>query len=50
MSTCPSPPMFQKRILKAGARAMPTQSRVARSRSAQEMRTGVAKVPWYMTP
>ena len=49
-STWPSAPMFQKRILKAGASAMPMHSRVDRSRSAQEKRTLVEKVPPHMTP
>ena len=50
MMNCPSPPMFQKRILKAGASAMPTQSSVDRSRSIQLKRVMLAKVPLHMTP
>ena len=46
----PSPPQFQKRILKAGASAMPTQSSVDRSRSIQLKRVMLAKVPLHMTP
>ena len=50
MRIWPSPPQFQKRILKAGARPMPTQSSVTRSRSIQLNRVGLAKVPPHMTP
>ena len=45
MSTCPSPPMFQKRILNAGVTARETQSRIAIScSSTQNLRT-VPKEP-----
>ena len=48
-NTCPSAPMFQKCILNAGARAIPMQSRVTRSRIAQEKRILVIKVPLNIT-
>ena len=47
---CPSPPQFQKRILKAGASAMPTHSKMDRSRSIQLKRVVLAKVPFHITP
>ena len=50
MSTWPSAPIFQKRILKAGASAMPMSSSDARSRIAQEKRMDVENVPPIMTP
>ena len=49
MSTWPSAPMFQNRILKAGASAMAMHSRLDKSRMAQEKRVVFIKVPFHMT-
>jgi len=40
--------VFQKRILKAGASAMPISRREARSRIAHEKRMDVLNVPWII--
>ena len=48
MSIWPSAPMFQKRILKAGARPMAMQASTAVSRSMNQIRFLVPKLPENM--
>ena len=48
MSIWPSAPMFQKRILKAGARPMAMQANTAVSRSMNQTRFLVPKLPENM--
>ena len=48
MSICPSAPMFQKRILNAGARPMAMQVRIMQSRAVIQMRLPVPNAPPHM--
>ena len=48
MRTCPSAPMFQKRILKAGVTAREMPSRMARSWAVIQVRRAVPKAPSKM--
>ena len=48
MRTCPSAPMFQKRILKAGASPTPMHSSIMESRIVTQARRLVPKAPSYM--
>ncbi len=45
---CPSPPMFQKRILNAGVTARETHSSMAVFCSVTQMRREVPKAPFSM--
>ena len=48
MRICPSAPMFQKRILKAGASPTPMHSSIMASRTVTQLRRGVPKAPSKM--
>ena len=45
ISICPSAPMFQNRILNAGARPMPMHNSIAMSRRLTHVRLFVPKLP-----
>ena len=48
ISVCPSPPMFQKRILNAGVTAREMHSSIATSRKVTHVLRGVPNVPLMM--
>ena len=48
MRICPSAPMFQKRILKAGARPTPMHRSIMASRTVTQVRRAVPKAPSKM--